>query len=261
MGLFPWPKEDGHKYNKGHGVIIGGHQMTGAARLAATCARRIGAGLITIAAQGTASMIYRQADPGNIVSDVPLTDLLNDPRKNAVLVGPGLGIGEGRKAMVKDLLFTNKALVIDADAITMLSGTNWNQRQAETLLTPHEGEFSKLFPHIKGSKIGRARLAAKESGCTILLKGADTVIAAPNGMTSINPTGTPWLATAGSGDSLSGICLGLMAQGLSGFNAGKLASWLHGRCAEVFEEGLVAEDICGVLPDVIKSLKKSNSSC
>ncbi len=254
--LFPWPKKDGHKYNKGHGVIIGGSEMTGASRLAATCARRVGAGLVTIAAQGTAYMIYRQTEPGNLVSNKPLSDILNDPRKNAVLAGPGLGLGEGRKAMVRSLLSTEKNLILDADALTMLAEFDWPKRSADTLLTPHDGEFSRLFPDISGSRLQKAKKAAKRSGCTVLLKGADTVIATPDGRAAINDTGSPWLATAGSGDSLSGICLGLMCQGLNGYDAARLGTWLHGKAAEVFDVGLISEDIADFLPAVIKTLKK-----
>jgi len=254
--LFPWPAVDSHKYHRGHGVIIGGQQMTGAARLAAVCARRIGAGLITIAAQGAACMIYRQTEPGNLVCNDDLDDLLNDPRKNAVLVGPGLGIGQGRRAMVAGLMQTDKHLVLDADALSMLADHAWAKRQAETILTPHEGEFARLFPDLSGSKLERARQAAQISQATVLLKGPDTIIAAPDGRCAINASGTPWLATAGSGDSLSGICLGLLAQGLSGFNAACLGAWLHGKCAELVGPGLISEDISHVLPEVLKSLQK-----
>ncbi|SCA54980.1 conserved hypothetical protein [Candidatus Terasakiella magnetica] len=257
---FPWPDEETHKYKKGHGVIIGGQQMTGATRLGAICARRVGAGLITISAHGAAYMIYRQGEAGNIVSNDDLDTHLNDPRKNAFLIGPGLGIGEKRQLVVEQLLESSKALILDADALTMLKDWQWKERNAETILTPHEGEFSRLFPEITGSKLEKAKAAAKQSNCTVLLKGPDTVIAAPDGRAVINDSGTPWLATAGSGDSLSGICLGLFAQGLDGFKAASLASWLHGRCAEAFQEGLIAEDIGDILPSVIKTLKNMHSS-
>jgi len=254
--LFPWPDVDSHKYHRGHGVIVGGLQMTGAARLAAVCARRVGAGLITIAAQGAAYMIYRQAEAGNLVSNDSLDDILADPRKNAVLVGPGLGIGEGRRAMVKGLLETDKHLVLDADALSMLAGHSWTKRPGETILTPHEGEFARLFPDLTGSKLERACQAASITQATILLKGPDTVIAGPHGQCAINASGTPWLATAGSGDSLSGICLGLLAQGVNGFDAACLGAWLHGKCAELVGPGLISEDISHVLPQVLKSLQK-----
>jgi len=254
--LFPWPKTEGHKFDRGHGVLVGGQQMTGATRLAALCARRVGAGLITIAARGTAYMVYRKAEPGNLVSNDDLNDILADPRKNTVLIGPGLGIGEGRKALVKDLLGSDKNLILDADALTMLVGHNWQDRQAETLLTPHEGEFKRLFPDITGSKLERARQAAQLSKATVLLKGPDTVIAAPDGRCAINTTGTPWLATAGSGDSLAGICLGLICQGLNSYDSACLGTWLHGKCAEIGGAGLICEDISTLLPEVLKTLQK-----
>ncbi|WP_417830796.1 NAD(P)H-hydrate dehydratase [Terasakiella sp.] len=254
--LFPWPKTEGHKFDRGHGVIVGGQQMTGATRLAALCARRVGAGLITIAARGTAYMVYRKCEPGNLVSNDDLNEILADPRKNTVLIGPGLGIGEGRKALVKDLLSTDKNLILDADALTMLAEYNWQNRAGETLLTPHEGEFKRLFPDITGSKLERAHQAAQQSKTTVLLKGPDTVIAAPDGRCAINTTGTPWLATAGSGDSLAGICLGLICQGLNSYDAACLGTWLHGKCAEISGAGLISEDISALLSEVLKTLQK-----
>lgn len=254
--LFPWPDLNAHKYNRGHGVIIGGQKMTGATRLAAACARRVGAGLVTISAHGTASLIYRQAEPGNIVSTDAIETHLTDPRKNAFLMGPGLGITDENKSLLKQILKSNKDLVLDADALTMLADHNWKKRAKQTLLTPHEGEFARIFPKISGSKLEKARLGAKKSNCVVLLKGPDTVIAAPDGRASINATGTPWLATAGSGDGLAGICLGLMAQGLDGYDAARLGVWLHGMCAEQFGEGFIAEDIVTILPTVLKTIKK-----
>ncbi|NVK18178.1 MAG: NAD(P)H-hydrate dehydratase [Methylocystaceae bacterium] len=255
--LFPWPENDIHKYKRGHGLILGGQRMTGASRLAALSARRVGAGLITIAAKGTAYMIYRQADAGNIVSDEDFDILLSDPRKNAVLAGPGLGISKRRTGKIKTLLHSDKSLVLDADALTMMTSLDkLPQRNGETLLTPHEGEFSRLFPQLTGSKLEKASRAAQQTGYTILLKGPDTVIAHPDGRARINTSGTPWLATAGSGDCLAGICLGLMCQGLDAFDAGSLAAWLHGKCAEHHGAGLIAEDIPVILPKVLNSLQK-----
>ncbi|WP_240796887.1 NAD(P)H-hydrate dehydratase [Terasakiella sp. SH-1] len=254
--FFPWPDIEGHKYHRGHGVIVGGPQMTGATRLAAICARRVGAGLLTINAHGSAYMVYRQGEAGNIVSNASLDKLLSDPRKNAYLIGPGLGIGDRRKSMVHMLLQSKRHLILDADALSMLDDWQWQRRGGETLLTPHEGEFARLFPEISGSKVEKARIAARLSQCTVLLKGPDTVIASPDGRAVINTTGTPWLATAGSGDSLAGICLGLMCQGLGAFEAGCLGAWFHGRCAEEAGAGLIAEDIGDFLPLVIKTLQK-----
>ncbi len=254
--LFPWPNINAHKYNRGHGVIVGGQKMTGATRLAASCARRVGAGLITISAHGTASLIYRQAEPGNIVSTDAIETHLRDPRKNAFLIGPGLGLTDENESLLKQVLKSDKDLVLDADALTLLAGHKWKKRTNQTILTPHEGEFARIFPKISGSKLEKARLGAKKSNCVVLLKGPDTVIAAPDGRASINTTGTPWLATAGSGDGLAGMCLGLMAQGLDSYDAACLGAWLHGMCAEQFGAGLIAEDLATVLPTVLKAIKK-----
>lgn len=256
IDLFPWPEQDTHKFKRGHGVIVGGQKMTGATRLAATCARRVGLGVLTISAHATAYMIYRQAEPGNIVSDQPLSDHLDDPRKNVFLAGPGLGLGEKQPPLIDQLLSSDKRLLLDADALTLMAGKVLPPRPHETLITPHEGEFARLFPTITGSKLQKARQAARQTGYTVLLKGADTVIAAPCGKAVINTTGTPWLATAGSGDSLAGICFGLMGQGLTAFDAGCLGAWLHGKCAETFGAGLISEDIASLLPQVIQSLQK-----
>lgn len=256
---FPWPRLDGHKYQRGHGVVIGGTQMSGAARLGAVCARRVGAGLITIACEKKVQSIYQQSEAGNLVSSEDIQTLLKDPRKNAVLVGPGLGLDEKHKTLIYDLIASEKNLILDADALTFLSQMGEIEkidRKGSTLLTPHEGEFLRLFPHINGSKIERVRAASVQSNCTILLKGPDTLIAQPDGKTSINSTGTPWLATAGSGDCLAGICLGLMAQGLTGFDAATLSAWLHGTCAEQRGAGLIAEDIQDMLPLVLQSFHK-----
>jgi len=255
--LFPWPEKDTHKYKRGHGLILAGQRMTGASRLAALCARRVGAGLVTLAAKGTAYMIYRQADAGNIVSDDDLDVFLSDSRKNAVLAGPGLGVSEERTEKIATLLKSDKALVLDADALTMMATfKSLPKRNAPTLLTPHEGEFARLFPDISGSKLEKAQKAAAQSGYTILLKGPDTVIARPDGDARINTSGTPWLATAGSGDCLAGICLGLMCQGLDAYDAGSLGAWLHGKCAETVGAGLIAEDIGDILPKLLNSLQK-----
>jgi len=256
---FPWPRPDTHKFQRGHGIILGGVRMTGAARLAALCARRVGIGLITINAPSPADVVYQQAEPGNLISNEPLQTLLKDSRINTVLAGPGLGIGKKRSELIRFLLKIDKNLVLDADALTMISQIKefkWPKRQAETVLTPHEGEFARLFPHINGSKIERACKAAVHSNCTILLKGPDTVIATPKGQIMINASETPWLATAGSGDCLAGICLGLMAQGLTGYDAACISAWLHGKCAEEIGQGLIAEDISKTIPVILKKINK-----
>ncbi len=258
-GRFPWPAADGHKYARGHAVIAGGATMTGAGRLAATAARRMGAGLATIASPPDAFAIYAAGDAGNIVAVTEGADafatLIDDPRKNAVLIGPGAGTGQETRDKVLAALSRNKRTVLDADAITSFTDMPdalFGAIGSDTVLTPHEGEFARLFGEIgETGKIARARAAAETSGAVVLLKGADTVIAHPDGRATINDTGTPFLATAGSGDVLAGMVVGLMAQGMDGYDAARAAAWLHGRAAEMLGLGLIAEDLPGAIPAVL----------
>ena len=233
--------------------------MTGAARLATRAARRIGAGLVTIASSERAFPIYASADPGHLVSTAPLDDLLSDPRKNAVLVGPGAGVGDATKEHVIKSLLAGKAAVIDADALTSFSdspNTLFDILIEQAVLTPHEGEFARLFPE-EGDKLTRTRNAAALCGGVVLLKGADTVIAAPDGRAVINATGTPYLATGGSGDVLAGMITGLLAQGMAPFAAAAAATWIHGRAASAFGPGLIAEDLTEMIPEILGDLISS----
>ena len=250
----------GHKYDRGHALILGGTEMTGAARLAARGAMRAGAGLVTIASAPAALPIYAACMAGLLTA--PITDargfaaLLGDARKNAVLVGPGAGIDETTRAATLATLDAGKAAVLDADALTVFGDDPealFGRLHPACLLTPHEGEFARLFDGT-GSKLERARAAAARSGAAVLLKGADTVIAAPDGRAAINANAPPTLATAGAGDVLAGIALGLMAQGLAAFSAGAAAAWLHGAAAAAFGPGLIAEDIAEALPGVWRGL-------
>lgn len=258
LDRFPWPQVDGHKYQRGHLTVLGGAEMTGAARLAARAGRRVGAGLVTIAAPDQALAVYRMADPGNIVvSEADLPTLLADPRRNAWVVGPGGGQGEGRRAQLRAVLDSGRACVIDADALGWLTPCRDSLRKFLTpaaVLTPHDGEFSRLFGDIKGSRLDRARQAAACSGAVVLLKGADTVIAHPDGRAVVNAAAPPFLATAGSGDVLAGLIGGLLATGMDGFDAACAGAWLHGAAALAFGPGLVAEDLAETLPLVLRSL-------
>jgi NAD(P)H-hydrate epimerase len=255
---FPWPCPEGHKYARGHAVVVGGAEMTGAARLAARAARRAGAGLVTLAAPDAALAVYRAGDPGNIVMALGEFDqILADPRRNAILLGPGGGIGEPMRRLVGLALGTGKACVLDADAITAFADTPkrlFNDLGAASLLTPHDGEFSRLFPDLSGSRLQRARAAAKRSRAVVLLKGPDTVVAHPDGRAVVNSNAPPWLATAGSGDVLAGIALGLMSAGMEAFDAAAAAAWLHGAAATRFGPGLIAEDLPDALPAVLADL-------
>jgi ADP-dependent NAD(P)H-hydrate dehydratase / NAD(P)H-hydrate epimerase len=258
---YPWPRLDGHKYVRGHALIAGGAVMTGAARLAARAALRIGAGLVTLAAPVAAWPVYAASLTGVIVRPVADSDgfaaLLADARRNAILVGPGAGVSPATRKETLAALATGRGVVLDADALTAFAEKPeelFGAIAGPTVLTPHEGEFHRLFA-LGGDKLARARAAAKRSGAVVLLKGADTVIAAPDGRALINANAPPELATAGSGDVLSGLVTGLLAQGLDPFRAAAAACWLHGDAAAAFGPGLIAEDIIDALPAALRRLK------
>jgi ADP-dependent NAD(P)H-hydrate dehydratase / NAD(P)H-hydrate epimerase len=261
LDAFPWPRIDGHKYGRGHALVAGGPVMTGAARLAARAAARAGAGLVTIAAPREAFAIYAAALAGIIVQPIDsladFTVLLADRRRNAILLGPGLGTGAMTGDLVRAALGTGRGVVLDADVFAAFAGRAGELAAAiggPTLLTPHEGEFVRLFGAI-GDKLASASLAAGKNGATVLLKGADTIVAAPDGWAAINTNAPPELATAGSGDVLAGIALGLIAQGMAPPLAGAAAAWLHGAAAARFGPGLVAEDLVDELPPVLWHLQ------
>ncbi len=260
---YPWRGPDSHKYDFGHALVLGGPVMTGAGRLAAQAALRVGAGLVSVACPRVAVPVYAQASPSLIVlpsdADEDFADLLADPRRNAVLIGPGLGLGESTRSRVLAALGAGKAMVLDADALTSFS-----QRPAELfgaiagncVLTPHEGEFARLFPDLQGGKLSRARAAAAASGAVVLLKGGDTVVAAPDGRAAINCNAPPSLAIAGAGDVLAGLVVGLMAQGLDGFDAACAAVWLHGEAGAAVGPGLIADDLPAALAVVLRRLAR-----
>ena len=263
IGRYRWPSPGDHKYSRGHAVVAGGAEMTGAARLAARAAMRAGAGMLTIASPPEVRAIYA-ADRASVLT-VPVANaaefsaLLDDPRKNAVLIGPGCGVNRTTRDMVLGALAAGRAVVLDADAVTVFADDRDTLFAATTgtncLLTPHEGEFARLFPD-PGDKLARTRKAARDCGAVVLLKGADTVIAAPDGRAVINHNAPPFLATAGAGDVLAGLCLGLMAQGMDGFHAACAAAWLHGEAATDFGPGLVADDLPEALPAVLRRLAR-----
>jgi NAD(P)H-hydrate epimerase len=253
-----WPGTDGHKYHRGHLLAFGGASMTGATRLVARAARRSGVGLLTIVADPAALPVYAADMPGSMTAPTgQLEHLLNDCRHNAFVIGPGFGVGDDTRSLVLKLLHLCRSTVLDADALTSFSddpSTLCFAVQGPTVLTPHEGEFSRLFPDIAGDKLCRARAAAKRSGATVLIKGADTVIAAPDGRAAISAFEAPWLATAGSGDVLAGIIGGLMAQGMEMFDASCMGVWLHARSGVDIGPGLIAEDIPDHLPAILREL-------
>lgn len=259
--MFPWPRIDDHKYARGHVLVVGGEVMTGAARLSALAAARAGAGLVTVAAPAPVWPVYAAALTSIMVQPLDdasnLTDILADARKNVLVVGPGSGVSEATRQHVLAALGTGRGVVLDADAITSFGPAPqalFAAIKGPCVLTPHEGEYSRLFAG-QGSKLDRARQAARQTGAVVLLKGPDTVIAAPDGRAVINSNAPATLATAGTGDVLTGFIAGLMAQGMAPFLAACAASWLHGEAARQFGPGLVSEDLPGMLPRVLRRLK------
>ncbi len=261
--IFPWPRFDRHKYSRGHALVVGGAAMTGAARLAAAAARRAGAGVVTVLSPPEALMIYRTSQVGTLVARlegaVELAQILASPRSHAMLMGPGNGVHTQTRDNVLAALSTAKPVVLDADALTVFAddpATLFGAIAGPCLMTPHEGEFSRLFPaNDDAGKLARARRAADQSGAVVLLKGPDTVVAAPDGRVAINGNAPPDLATAGSGDVLSGIAVALLAQGMPPFEAACSAAWLHGEAAARHGPGLIAEDLPGALPPVLAALR------
>ncbi|NNE89749.1 MAG: NAD(P)H-hydrate dehydratase [Silicimonas sp.] len=267
-----------HKYTHGHALILsGGPGKTGAARLAARGALRIGAGLVTLGCPQQA--LWEVAAHSTAVMCAPLdgapglNETLQDQRLNALCLGPGMGLGADTQAMVLAALEAKRATVLDADALTRFERNPqvlFDALHEGVVLTPHGGEFKRLFPDIaekldspatKGpaySKVDATREAAARAGCTVLFKGPDTVIAAPDGRCSINSSAyeraAPWLATAGSGDVLAGFITGLLARGFAPMQAAETGAWLHTECALSFGPGLIAEDLPEELPKVFRSL-------
>ena len=258
---FPWPSDDGHKHDRGRLVVVsGGASHTGAARLAARAGLRVGAGLVTMlsppgavlvnAAHLEAVMLRAFANPAALAEACETA--------SAVIIGPAAGVGEGTCANLRALLAGQAPLVLDADALTSFAddpAALFAHLRPLDVLTPHEGEFERLFPGLlaEGRKAA-ARKAAARSGAVVLLKGPRTLIATPQGATVENRNASPFLATAGSGDVLAGIIGGLIAQGMASFDAACAAAWLHGEAARSFGPGLIAEDLPGLLPPVLKGL-------
>ncbi|NHQ73426.1 NAD(P)H-hydrate dehydratase [Roseovarius gahaiensis] len=276
---FSYKVDGAHKYTHGHALVLtGGAGRTGAARLAARGALRIGAGLVTLGAPGSAQMevacqitalMLRRVD-----DSAALAEGLADTRINALCLGPGLGIERARDLVPVAVRAEHAPyVVLDADALTAFADAPealFGMLHDRCVLTPHGGEFARLFPDIaeklnavpsKGpaySKVDATRDAAKRAGCVVLFKGPDTVIAAPDGKCAVHAaTGdraAPWLATAGAGDVLAGFITGLLARGFDPMQAAEAAAWLHVECARSFGPGLIAEDLPEELPKVFRRL-------
>jgi hydroxyethylthiazole kinase-like uncharacterized protein yjeF len=263
LGVYPWPQPEDHKYRRGHVVVAGGPELTGAARLAARSAARAGAGLVTVAAPEVAWPVYASALMGIIVRPIrqfeDFAALIGDERVRAMIVGPGAGVTPETRDLARAALGTGRAVVLDADALTAFAGSRdelFAAIDGPAVLTPHDGEFARLFGPLEGrDRLDRARQAAKVAGAVVVLKGPDTVIAAPDGRAAINSNAPPDLATGGTGDVLSGLIAGLLAQGLAAFDAACAACWLHGEAARDFGPGLVADDLIDTLPVALRRLK------
>jgi NAD(P)H-hydrate epimerase len=251
-----------HKYSHGHALVLGGGMASsGAARLAARGALRAGAGLVTVACPSAALGVYAAQLTAIMVApfadDEEFAGILAERRRNGILLGPGAGVGEALRRRVALALAAGKACVLDADALTSFAGRPkalFEAIDGPCLLTPHEGEFARLFT-LDGDKLTRARAAASVSGAVVLLKGADTVVAAPDGRAVIQPDAPPTLATAGSGDVLAGIALGLLVQGMAPFEAAAAAVWLHAGAGYRVGPGLIAEDLPEALPAALAGLE------
>ncbi len=266
----PAPRLDGHKYHRGHVVVMsGGLASTGAARLAARGALRTGAGLVTIASPPDALAVNAAANLAVMVrlvdGAVALRNFLEDKRRNVVVLGPGGGVGASMRGMVLVALSSGAHVVLDADALTSFADDPGalfaaiKGRGSATVLTPHEGEFVRLFRPLndispQSDKLSKARFAAAASGAIVIFKGPDTVAADPDGRAAIATNAPPSLATAGSGDVLAGFIAGLLAQGMPDFDAACAAVWLHGAAANAFGPGLIAEDLPEALPGVYRDL-------
>jgi len=268
---FPVPQIDAHKYARGHTIVVSGDvATTGAARMSARGCLRAGAGLVTLASPRDALTVNAAALTAVMVraidSAIEFADFLTDNRLNTCVIGPGAGVGQRTRDFVLTALSVKRGLVLDADALTSFADAPERLFEAikashdpQVILTPHEGEFPRLFSDMSNkhpfrSKLERVRAAAERSGAIVLLKGPDTVVAAPEGRATIAANAPPWLATAGAGDVLSGIIAGLLAQGVPAFEAASIGVWMHGEAAREAGPGLIAEDLPEVLPAVFRRL-------
>jgi ADP-dependent NAD(P)H-hydrate dehydratase / NAD(P)H-hydrate epimerase len=268
---FPVPRIDAHKYVRGHALVVSGDiAATGAARLSARGGLRSGAGLVTLASPRDALAVNAAALTAVMVRavDTPLefAELLADKRFNSCAIGPGAGLGQRTRDFVLTALSAKRPLVLDADALTSFAEAPDRLFEAikasddpRVVLTPHEGEFPRLFSDMSNkypqrSKLERVRAAAERSGAVVLLKGPDTVVASPSGRATIAANAPPWLATAGAGDVLTGMIAGMLAQGVAAFEAASIGVWMHGEAAREAGPGLIAEDLPEVLPAVFRRL-------
>ncbi len=264
---FPWPGPDTHKHVRGRLAVVSGPAWsTGAARLAARGGLRIGAGLVTVLAPPDAAPVlaaHLEAVMLRVFEDGEALERLGEAA-DAVVIGPGAGVGEATAARIAGLARTGAALVLDADALTTFRhepDALLSTLDRDDVLTPHAGEFERLFPGLlaSGGRSSAARRAAETAGAVVVLKGSETVIAGPDGRCAVNPPASPWLATAGTGDVLAGFVGGLLSQGMDSFDAACAAVWIHAECAGVFGPGLIAEDLPDQAPAVFRRLAPANA--
>jgi hydroxyethylthiazole kinase-like uncharacterized protein yjeF len=271
LSQVPVPRPDGHKYDRGHAVVVSGDlSHTGAARLAARAALRAGAGLVTLASPKDALAVNAAASLAVMVREAEgaegLTHLLSDARINALVLGPAGGVGAEMRAKVAAGLQGRRAVVLDADALTSFADDPQalltliaDRPESPVILTPHEGEFSRLFSKLSDIssiklKLEATKIASYEAGAVVVLKGGDTVIAAPDGRAAIAGNAPAFLATAGAGDVLAGMIGGLCAQEMPPFEAAAAAVWMHGEAANAVGPGLIAEDLPEALPRVLANV-------
>ena len=263
LSLLPKIDAKSNKYTRGHTLVVGGELLTGASRLSASAAARIGSGVTTMLVPKIAFTVYASALTSIMVRCFDDIETFNqsiiNTRITSFLIGPGAGVSDDTRMQSLKLLATSLPVVLDADAITAFQDdvrVLTNYLHANCVLTPHEGEFKRLF-NLTEDRMLNAQQAAKDCGAVIVLKGSETIVAAPDGQTVINDNAPPTLATGGSGDVLAGMIAGLVAQGMPAFEASAAAVWMHGEAANLFGLGLIAEDLPNLLPQVLQKLHKA----
>jgi ADP-dependent NAD(P)H-hydrate dehydratase / NAD(P)H-hydrate epimerase len=244
-----------HKYRRGHAMVWSGPPLrTGASRLAAQAALAVGAGLVTIIGERAALAEHATHVTAVMLREADQRLAVIDHRVAALAIGPGAG--QGIDGIVLSMLERHLPIVLDADALTAFEQNPdrlFERLHSDAVLTPHEGEFARLFPGIQlADRRHAATKAAALSGATVLLKGPHSIVAAPDGQIAVNRHSSPWLATAGSGDVLTGMICGLLAQGSTAFDAAAVAAWLHGDIGVRFGPGLTADLMIGQIPLVLR---------
>ena len=260
-GLLPWPGPRTHKHSRGRlGVVSGRAHQTGAARLATRAGMRIGAGWVQVLCPSEAAAVLAPVLEGALLTPFGSPETLGREAAglDAIVVGPGAGAGEDTIAAIHALSQSGAALIVDADGLSAFRGRAdelFAGLDRDDVLTPHEGEFERLFPGLLSEGREAAALAAaRRAQAVVVLKGPETIVAAPDGRARVNRNGSAWLATAGTGDVLSGMIGGLVAQRMDSFEAASAAVWMHSEAANAFGPGLIAEDLPGLLPPVLRAL-------